>query len=398
MVYAPATDEPVTGVLQDLPWDLARERAHAAAPPLEAVEVALGDAAGASLARGLVATAPLPGFDTAAMDGFAVTGSGPWRVVGESVPGRPWAARRLEDGAAIRIATGAVVPRGARAVLPIEQAVTNTGELDGPELPEGRHIRRTGEDARAGTELAAAGTRVGPALIGLAATCGYDTLRVHRRPVVRVIVTGDELVHAGAAAPGRVRDALGPLLRPFLAEAGAEVDAVVHALDSPATALGDAVAAASGAEVVVVAGSTSVGTTDGLRPLLAAQGAELIVDTVACRPGHPQLLARLDGGPYVVGLPGNPFAALVAAYTLLVPLLDGLAGRPLRRLPQAMLAEPVQAPPGKTRIVPVVWEGSVVRPLGGSRPAFLNGAALGDALAVVPPGTVPGTPVPVIAL
>ncbi|WP_148085998.1 molybdopterin-binding protein [Actinocorallia herbida] len=228
--------------------------------------------------------------------------------------------------------------------------------LTGPALPDGKHIRRAGEDAPAGRSLAPAGTPAAPAVLGLAASCGYDDLLVHRAPTVRAVVTGDELVHHGPPSAGRVRD------------------------------------------VVVVTGSTSVGATDGLRRLLAERDAHWIVDAVACRPGHPQLLARPPGGPYVVGLPGNPFAAPAAAHTILGPLLAGLSGRPLGALPYASLLAPVPVPAGRTRIVPVAWDGPGVRPLGGDRPAFLNGAALCDALAAIPPGAETGAMVPLLPL
>ncbi|MFI6481720.1 molybdopterin molybdotransferase MoeA [Nonomuraea sp. NPDC050663] len=386
------------GTRQDVAWAAAREFAHAAAEPVPPERVPLAVAAGLVLAEELRAATPLPGFDTSAMDGYAVAGTGPWRVVGVARAGRAWPGARLDPGCAVEISTGAVVPPGARAVLPVEMARLTGDLVRGPELAPGKHVRAAGEDAGAGERLAHAGTPVGPALIGLAATCGYDELVVRGRPVVRAVVTGDELARSGLPAPGAVRDALGPLLPSLIAGLGGEPAGPVHVPDQPESALWRAVEDAGGADVVVVTGSTSVGTTDGLRRLLAAHDAEWIVDAVACRPGHPQLLARLRGGPFVVGLPGNPFAALVAAHTVLGPLLAGLAGRPMARLPRMPLTVPVRPAPGRTRIIPVVWDGDGVRPLGGDRPAFLNGAALGDALAAVPENWKPGGAVPLVLL
>ncbi|AQZ61570.1 Molybdopterin biosynthesis protein MoeA [[Actinomadura] parvosata subsp. kistnae] len=383
---------------RDVAWAAARQLAHEAAEPTPPVQVPLGRVAGLVLADDLVAATPLPAFDTSAMDGYAVAGPGPWTIAGSARPGRPWAGERLADGQAVEISTGAVVPPGTHAVLPVESATTDDGHVTGPELPPGKHIRRTGEDAPAGTRLAPAGTPVGPALLGLAASCGYDELPVRRRPAVRAIVTGDELARHGLPGPGRVRDALGPLLPPLVADLGGDLAGLAHVPDEPDAVLAEAVTAASDADVVVVTGSTSVGVTDGLRRLLAERDARWIVDSVASRPGHPALLARPRGGPYVIGLPGNPFAALTAAHTLLGPLLAGLSGRPLGSLPQAPLLTPIPVPAGRTRIVPVVWDGAGVRALGGDRPAFLNGAALGDALAAVPHGHEPGAPVPLILL
>ncbi|MCD0452985.1 molybdopterin molybdotransferase MoeA [Actinocorallia sp. API 0066] len=381
---------------RDVAWAEARLRAHGAAAPLPPVRVGLGGAAGAVLAEDVVTATPLPAFDTAAMDGFAIAGPGPWRIVGDARPGRPWASGTLPDGCAIGISTGSVVPPGARAVLPVEHAGRTGDALTGPLTPDGKHIRRAGEDAAAGTCLVPAGTRVGPALVGLAASCGHDDLLVRRTPKVAALVTGDELVRHGRPGPGRIRDALGPMLPSLVASLGGDLTDVIPVPDHPETALRDAVAAASTSDVIVVTGSTSVGVTDGLRRLLA--DARWIVDGVACRPGHPQLLARPHDAPYVVGLPGNPFAALVAAHTLLGPLLCGLTARPLPDLPHAPLAAPVLTTPGRTRIVPVVWAGSAVLPLPGDRPASLHAASQAHALAAVPPDPPTTHPVPLLLL
>jgi molybdopterin molybdotransferase len=119
-----------------------------------------------------------------------------------------------------------------------------------------------------------------------------------------------------------------------------------------------------------------------------------VVDAVAVRPGHPQLLAQLPDRRWIVGLPGNPYAALTAAHTLLAPLLAGLTGRPLPALPRIPLTGDITAAPGRTRLIPVTWDGATARPVGGHRPAFLHGAAH----AAVPLDWQPRTPVPLILL
>ncbi|MDJ0381085.1 molybdopterin molybdotransferase MoeA [Streptomyces sp. G-G2] len=381
------------------PWQRARELAHAAAEPVPSTAVPLAASVGLVLAGAVRTRLPLPARDTAAMDGYAVAGPGPWRVRGAVRAGEVWPGGPLVAGEAVEISTGAGVPPGAYAVLPVEEAARCGPVLRGPAPAAGRHVRRTGEDAPAGTALAPAGSRVGPALLGLAAACGYDVLPVRRRPRVRILVTGDELALSGLAGPGRVRDALGPLLPPLVRAAGGEAADVRHVPDRPADALADQVhGAPAGADVIVVTGSTSVGATDRLRRLLHDDGARWVVDTVACRPGHPQLLARTVSGRWVVGLPGNPYAALVAAHTLLTPLLAGLSGRALPVLPAAPLTGPVHPAPGRTRLVPVVWEGATARALGGHGAAFLHGAALADALAAVPADWTRGRAVPLVPL
>ncbi|MFB7030751.1 MULTISPECIES: molybdopterin molybdotransferase MoeA [unclassified Streptomyces] len=375
-------------------WDEARRRAHAAADPVPARRVPLAAAAGHTLAEDLLALGPLPAFDTAAMDGFAVAGRGPWVLRGSARAGTPWPGL-LAPGHCVEISTGAHVPPGASAVLPLEAASVTAGRVSGPALADGRHVRRTGEDAEAGARLAPAGTRVGPALLGLAATGGHDTLPVRPGPRVTVLVTGDELDHTGVPAAGRVRDALGPLLPALITELGAETASPTYVRDRPGQ-LAQEIRSSSPADVIVVTGSTSVGPTDRLRRLLADDGARMVVDTVACRPGHPMLLAELSPARWVVGLPGNPYAALVAARTLLGPLVAGLSGRRLGPLVPMPVHGRVKSTPGHTRLVPVAWNEDGCRIVGGHRAAFLRGAARADALAALGPDWTDGAPAPVM--
>lgn len=196
-----------------------------------------------------------------------------------------------------------------------------------------------------------------------------------------VVVTGDELLHSGPPRPGRVRDAIGPLLPGLLT--GADLLGTTHLRDDP-SALADALTFDQ-ADVLVTCGATSVGPADHLRRVLADLEAEILVSGVACRPGHPMLLAVLPDGRCVVGLPGNPFAALAAVLTLLQPLLEALGGHTTRPPITAWLPD-VTAHATDTRLVPVTRTGNRVAPVGHDRPGSLWGAALADALAVVPPG------------
>ncbi|MEU2451125.1 molybdopterin molybdotransferase MoeA [Streptomyces sp. NPDC012765] len=392
-VFAP--DEPHRH--PSVSWVQARLLAHRAPEPLSPRTAPLAAAPGLTLAHQLTAIQPLPSFDTAAMDGYAVAGSGPWRVRGVVRAGTTWPAV-LGAGECVEISTGAQVPAGACAVLPLESAVPMAGNrVGGPTPPPGRHIRRIGEDAPAGSALAPAGTRIGPALLGLAASCGHDSLTVRPRPRIGVLITGDELDHTGRAGPGRVRDALGPLLPALVARLGGETRHLRHVPDRPTGSLAQAVHAMQDADVVLVTGSTSVGVTDQLRHLLDEAGARRIVDTVACRPGHPMLLAQLPAERWVVGQPGNPYAALVAAHTLLGPLIAGLSGRSLSGLPRVAVTGRVRrAAAGLTRLVPVTWDGDGARIADGHRAAFLRGAAVGDALAALPPDWSDGGPAPLV--
>jgi molybdopterin molybdotransferase len=391
----------------DMPWPLARQTAREAVKPLEAVEVPLPDALGLALASGVRALASQPTCDTSAMDGFAVAGKGPWTVVGRVAAGDP-VPGVLSGGEAFAVATGAPVPDGAELVIPVEQCSVEGARLSsGAAAQLGKHIRRRGEDWSAGDELVPAGSLISSAVLGLAAGAGHDTLLVHRRPRVAVVVTGDELLCSGPPRPGRVRDAIGPMLTGLLT--GADLLGTVHLRDDPAaladaltTDLHDTPAALTTnlrdipstladalttdrADVIVTCGATSVGPADHLRRVLTNLEADILVSGVACRPGHPMLLATLPDGRCVVGLPGNPFAALAAAVTLLQPLLATLAGHATRPPITAWLPN-VPAHPTDTRLIPVTKTGSTAAPVGHDRPGSLWGAALADALAVVPPG------------
>ncbi|MGW3830021.1 molybdopterin molybdotransferase MoeA [Streptomyces microflavus] len=397
----------------DLPWDRARAVAARAGRggPLPVVRLPLDRALGHVLAEPLAALTDLPSFDTSAMDGWAVAGPGPWTYeegvsllagVGES----PTAAR-LPDGTAVRIATGARTPADTTAVIRSEHAqVDEARALVSTRRPvvTGQDIRPRGQECRSGDRLVPAGTVVTPAVLGLAAAAGYDALPAVPRPRVDVLVLGDELLAAGLPHDGLIRDALGPMLGPWLRALGAEVSGP-RRLGDDAEALREALTS-SDADLIVTTGGTASGPVDHVHPVLATLGAELLVDGVAVRPGHPMLLARLSpDGPHLVGLPGNPLAAVSGLLTLAEPLLAGLAGRPAQDAYRALVHADVPGHPHDTRLVPVVHRAGRaggrdhVAPLRYNGPAMLRGIAAADGLAVVPAGGVrSGTEVEILDL
>ncbi|GAA1704780.1 molybdopterin molybdotransferase MoeA [Nonomuraea bangladeshensis] len=384
-------------VVDAMSWEAARRVAAGSVKPLGAVPVPAAEALGCRLAGPLRALVAVPGVDVSAMDGYAVAGDGPWRLVGRVLAGGRAHAGPLAAGEAVEIATGAPVPAGAVAVVPYERAVAGAGTVDGivdGAVEPGRHIRRRGEDIPEGAVVLEAGAPVTPVALGLAAALGHDDLLVRPRPGVLVLITGDEVVHKGRPGAGRVRDAIGPFLPGLVEWAGGRVTDTVHLPDGPSAL--HAALSGRGADVVVVCGASSKGPADHLRGVLNALGADVLVDGVAVRPGHPQALARLPHGPLVAGLPGNPFAALGAALTLLVPALRGLTGTPVTR-ETGTLGGDVRAHPRDTRLVPVRRTPEGVAPVGHDRPGSLWGAALADALAVVSPGW-DGEPVELIEL
>lgn len=371
-----------------MPWPDARTQAGTAALPLAARRPPLQAAVGCLLAGDLVALTDLPVADTSAMDGWAVSGSPPWRVVADLPAGR-LLEHALVDGQCARIATGAVVPDGADAVLPVERSlldVTWVRPAD-PEVASASrtHIRRAGEEAGRGDVLLPAGTVVTPPVLGLAAATGHDTLLVIPPATVDAFVLGDELIDSGPPAPGRTRDALGPQLRAWLSAFGAAPPSVVRLpdrLEVLTVAL-----ASSKADLIITTGGTSVGPRDHVRAAVTQAGGRIVVEGVHVKPGHPMLLAALPGGRWLVGLPGNPLAACAALLTLVGPLLDGLHGLGPAATVTATLAMAEPGRPGDGhRLLPVrrAEDGvAVVLPSCGS--AMLRGLAQATGLVVVPP-------------
>jgi molybdopterin molybdotransferase len=405
-----------------MPWEDARRAAAEAAAPLPVLSRPLAHAAGHALAAPLTALTDLPAFDTSAMDGWAVSGPGPWTlaeggILAGEVPGP------LAGGTARRIATGAPVPAGASAVLRLEDGLVAGDALRGRvALPAGRDIRPRGQECAAGMTLIEAGATITPALLALAAAAGHDELRVYRQPAVRVLVTGDELQQSGIPRDGRVRDALSPLLLAWLEACSARLEGR-YLLDDQAGPLEEEIRDCP-ADVIITTGSTSVGPTDLLRGALHRVGARLIVDSVAVRPGHPMLLAELpatagmtgtaaimarspDPGGYppggacrwLVGLPGNPLAAIAGLVTLVQPLLRRLGGHPRPAARSLVTDEAIAGHPSDTRLLPALAEDTRAVPLPFDGPAMLRGVAAAEVLVVVPSGGVPaGARVTVIPL
>jgi len=377
-----------TGTGPGRPFDDAREAARRLGVVLAGspVRLPLDEALGAVLAEELLARGDVPAADASAMDGFAVRGPGPWCVRGRVLAGGAPAAA-LADGDAVEVATGALVPGGTARVLPVEVVSVEAGvlRLVGPE-PGRRHVRPRGEECAAGELLLDPGRRVRAGVLGLAASTGSDSLVVRRRPRVSALLTGDELVVSGLPVPGQVRDAVGPLLPAAVASLGGELVRLERCGDAPGrleAALAELLD--DGCDVVLTCGMAGAGPADRLRPWLARVGADLVVDGVAVRPGHPMVLARLPDGRVLVGLPGNPLAAVAALLGLLGPLLAGMSGLVPPEPARATLGGWEHRGRPATTLVPVrrCEDGHVV-PSGPAGPAQLRGLGAADAVAVVP--------------
>lgn len=395
-----------------LPWDQARRVAAAAARSLDPVSVRLEAALGCALASPIAALTDLPAFDSAAMDGYAVAGPSPWLLADTDVRAGSEALTRLEPGTAAAIATGAALPQGCDAVLRAEQAgietalhgnrlfpldpLTGLPDDSGSSLPPGTDVRPRGEECAVGEPLVPAGSVITPAMLGLAAAAGYDALDVIPPPTIAVLVLGDELLERGLPRPGRVRDALGPLVPPWLADLGARANPPIRVPDSRQALLDEI--EDSTADAIVTTGSTAAGPVDFVHDVLDHLGARWIIDGVQVRPGHPMLLCVLPDGRPVVGLPGNPLAAVSGIVTLAAPLIATLRGVPLQE-EEVTLGVDVTSHPHDTRLIPVVVEGGIARPLRFDGPAMLRSLALADALAAIPPsGGLAGSTVPLLSV
>lgn len=328
--------------------DEARLRILAAIAPLGAERIGIAELEpGRVLAQDVIAVRDQPPFDVSAMDGWAVrfadlAAETPLRAAGESAAGRP-CARVLEAGQAVRIFTGAAVPRGADTVVIQEDASVTDGGVQAPATPKpGANIRSRGGDFQAGERLLRRGHALTAWTVGLAAAAGVATVEAVRRPRVLLLACGDELAVAGAAADThQIYDSVTPALAMRAREWGA-VASRDFAPDS-LQALRAAITAAD-ADLVVTIGGASVGDRDLVKPALAALEARFLVDKVSIRPGKPVFFAALPSGRQVLGLPGNPASAMVCAELFLWPILRAMQGAephpPTESLP---LAAPLAA-------------------------------------------------------
>ncbi len=292
--------------------------------PLAAEDVPVARAAGRVVAEPALAVTDLPPFDSSAMDGYAVRARdtpGPLTVVGHSAAGKP-ESRALGAGEAIAISTGAVVPEGADAVVPVERT---SGEVEVEGVRPGENVRPQGGDARTGDVIVERGDVLRPPQLGALAAAGVVLVRCARTPRVSVLATGSELRAPGEQlAPGEIYESNSVLLAAQLDSAGAEVT-VLHSVGDDERATRAALERGLDSDVLVTSGGVSVGPHDLVRGALAELGAEEVFWRVAVRPGKPIAFA-VRGGTLVFGLPGNPVSSLVGFELFVRPALLALQG------------------------------------------------------------------------
>ncbi len=379
----------------------AREKVLSQIEPLAPLELPLQEAHGCVLAEDVVAPVDIPDFSSSAMDGFAVRASdvqaaAPDAPVELRIAGRALIGRRPEStvggGEAVRIATGAPMPAGADAIVPIEDCeVVGETVLILAAVPEGKHVRPSGEDVKGGEALVRAGRRLGAPEIGLLATAGVSHPLVHPQPRVVVLSTGDELVPPTQSVEfGQVHDSNAYILFGALREVGA-VPVMAGIVHDDADALRETVLNHMvQADAFVSSGGVSVGERDVVKAAFFRRG-DVDFFKVAMQPGKPQGFGHIEGKPYF-GLPGNPVSVFVSFEVLVRPAILKMMGRKNLYRPEVMarLDADLSGSRARTQFARVFvrrdGEGYVATPTGGRGSNLIATVARANGLAVVPPG------------
>jgi molybdopterin molybdotransferase len=373
------------------------ERARAlvleAVQPLPGEELALSGALGRVLAEQVASPLDVPPFDSSAMDGFAVR-AGPaaeLELVDEARAGHP-AAASVEPGTAVRISTGAPLPRGAEAVVPVERAEEPGGRrVRVGEARPGANVRRAGEDLRLGQVALEAGCALGAAELGVLASLGRDRALCARRPRVALLVTGDELAEPGERlAPGQIYSSNAAALAAQAALAGAEMVLRARVPDDRAETERTIAAALESADVLLISGGVSVGPHDHVKPALGAVGVQEAFWRVALKPGKPTWFGVREQR-LVFGLPGNPVSAMVCFQLFARPALRALQGAdPGAARASARLTRPLPRSPARLEAVRCRLrcgdDGLEAEPTGDQGSHRLSSMLGADCLALVEPG------------
>ena len=362
--------------------------------PLSPLDLPLLDARGCVLAEDLFAPQAVPPFDNSSMDGFAVRAADLARLpatlpIQGDIPAGALSLPTLTPGQALRIMTGAPVPPGADMVVPVEDTEARGEDVAFLQPFEpGQNIRRAGEDVPAGSLVVASGSLVRPAEVGMAAVVGRASFRVHPRPRVAIISTGDELVEPGQALQsGQIYNSNAYALAAQVAEAGGIVTHRLHARDT-ADSLREAFDACAGADVLLTSGGVSVGDYDFVKAVFAERGT-MDFWRVAIRPGKPVAFGRW-GETVFFGLPGNPVSSMVTFELFVRPALRRLRGlaEPSRPTVTARLTEDAGHTMGRQSyqraVVTPEGGGYSVTPVSKQGSGMMRSMVLANALLVIP--------------
>jgi molybdopterin molybdotransferase len=369
----------------------------AAIRPVEPRLLPIEAAEGGVLAEAATAAGTLPPFDNSSMDGYAVHASdiaaaaddAPVTLpVADQIPAGDSRVLTVAPGTCVRIMTGAPLPSGANAVVPVEWTSGGSGQvLFYRPVPKDHAIRRRGDDVTAGDELLSAGTRLGPAQVALLAASGHDSAKVRPAPRVAVIGTGNELSEPGSPlSPGRIWDSNSYMLAAAVRQAGGV--ATRHRVgDDPSTVLALIEEQAAVADLLITSGGVSMGGEHDVVKAALSGHAALTFRKVAMQPGMPQGTGTIGARRTpILTLPGNPVSAFISFFLFARPALDALQGLPPGQLPRtrAALTAPVRSPEGKRSYLRGILGAGTVTPLTGQGSHQLGALALANALIVVP--------------
>jgi len=364
------------------------------------LDLQLLDAHGCILTEAVTADHDLPMFDNSSMDGYAVrledvasaSEDSPVQlpVIGDIAAGAP-PTYTVQTGMSVRIMTGALVPPGAEAVVPLEWTDGGIAGVSVRRAPtSGAHIRRRGEDVQEGQVILDAGTRLGPGQLGLLAAVGRDRVVVRPRPRVVIISTGSELVEPGTPTrPGQIHESNSYILTTAAREAGAVAFRVGIVPDDDRSLMNAIEDQLIRADLVLTSGGVSVGAYDVVKEVLSRLGT-VTFDTVAMQPGKPQGFGTIgpDSTP-IITLPGNPVSSYVSFEVFVRPVIRRMLGlEPLHRpIVRAVCTEPLASPAGKRQYargwLDVVEGRYVVRPVGGPGSHLVGDLAHANCLIVV---------------
>lgn len=371
-------------------WDQARSIAASTFTQLASERVELSNSVGRTLAFDASALCDLPAYETSSMDGWAVSGKGPWKVIGEVATGKK-STITIIDGQALTIATGGVIPEGATAVIPWESANNADGVISG-EIEFGANIRPAGAECREGELLIHAGTRLTPPMVGLLAATGHDEIEVRLRPRIAIFFLGDELLHTGVPLDGSIRDALGPQLPSLLQSEGAEVIAARFVRDDLDTLNNEIASVLHEVDVLITTGGTADGPRDYVKSAIAHLQGTIVIDCARVRPGFHILLADIRSEDRKVGflaLPGNPQSALAAFTSFGIPLIASLLGQTLPDFTQIKIDSAMKTPKNFSRLVPGTVDRNIFTPSEYLGSAMLRGVAHSNGFALLEPGENP---------
>ncbi len=373
-------------------WDEARSIVHELAPRKDIETVELESAVGRVLARDVLALGDMPPFAASRIDGWAVSGPGPWTVIGDVTAGHD-SELTLLAGQCTHIATGAVLPVGATGCLKDEESLLEDnivspahgalGILIDGALPDQHDVRPSGYEAHQGDVLISRGTRITPGIVGVIAGGGHDSVTVYQQITIDVLVFGDELLTSGPSRDGKVRDSLGPQLPAWINQLGARLLSVTHVedtLEAHTAAIRNSVA-----DLIITTGGTAAGPVDHLHQAIVDCDGEFVIDAVLVRPGYHQLFAKLPG-QFLLGLPGNPQSAIIGLLTLGDAFLKGAVDQSMPELPTVAMAVDAKAPPREIRLALCTRDGDTAQPVEHLDSSMLRGFVTAQGFALVPAG------------